>query len=49
MTAERILEDYRKIVEGKQRVRDFAREQNMRIFGQETIPADIKLPPHVKR
>lgn len=47
--AERILEDHRKIVEGKQRVREYARQQNMRMFGQETIPENIKLPPHVKR
>lgn len=47
--AERILEDHRKIVEQKKRVREYAREQNMRLFGQETIPVDFKLPPHVKR
>jgi len=46
---EQVLEDYRKIVEGRRRVREYARQQNMKIFGQETIPADFKPPPHVKR
>lgn len=47
--AEKVLDDHRKIVEGEKRVREYARAQNMKIFGQETIPKDFVPPPHVKR
>jgi len=46
---ERLLEDQRALVESEKRFRERAKQRNIELFGQETPPLDLPLPPHVRR